>query len=1027
MKKGRLYLLTGLLLLAQFLYAQTRTVTGVVTDNEGRALPQVSVAVPGTTRGTTTNELGQFTLQVPQETRALQFSFVGFQTITQDIPASGSMAVTLQPGANNSMNEVVITGYTRQRRAEYSGAGSKVTSQQISLVPMGSFDQILQGRAPGLLVTAGSGQPGAAARVQIRGASSINGGSNPLYIVDGVPVESGVFQALNPNDFESVDVLRDASATALYGNRGGSGVIVVTTKKGRVGKTQVSYAGQVGITEPGKQNFEMMNTAELLQYQETLGRLTNNNALPGWFHSRNNPRYATLTPAQQAAADRTLDSLRGIDTDWRDVFFRRGRFNSHDINLSGGAGKTRFFTSLGFYDEQGIGLRTSMRRYSFRTNVDHQTDRLTAGINAYAGYTFRSLGEAEGALNTGNAFLAAYFAQPYQQLRNPATGAVDTGAGKFGANAYDRIVSATNKADQLKTNLNLTAEYLIARHVTIGGFFGLDFRETQNERSIYPRTFFSNNQNFPLGPVNGPGTGLGGGQFGENTQRFLSYITRGTAAYRNVFGGRHSVDVNGIVEFNREYTRNYNYTGYGINPALLNTPAGITPGDATNRLIAVVGGSRTSRSFFALLMTAKYSFDQRVTVNASFRRDGTSILPEDNRFGNFYSIGATWNVLKEGFASGWSKVNDLRLRISYGQAANAENFPLGNFGYLATYAGTASYAAFGGEGTIVAPANAGNPEAQWERINTFNTGVDFGFFGNRLTGSLDVYNKVTENNIVTQQLSATSGFTSQLINAARVRNKGIELAINADVFRSRNVVWSVGGNLAYNKNEVLDLGQVNEFELGTSVIREGLPLGSHYLVKFAGVDASTGAPLYYDRAGKITTRYDPTTMAVAEFGSFNAPFIGGFNTNLRVHGFTLSAFFTFQQDFYRANNQTYFITNPAFAATQNLSREVLTMWTKPGDVTNIASPLYARQLPTSQDVEDASYVRFRNLVLAYDFSPRIVNTLRAFSSMRVFAQAQNLYTWTKWTGFDPEDANNLATFEYPAPRIYTVGLNFSFK
>ena len=1026
MKKGRLFLITGLLLLANFLFAQNRTVTGTVTDNEGRPMPQVSVVAPGTAFGTTTNLEGKFSLQIPPNTRQLQFSYVGFQSITQDIPAQGELNVSLRTGSESSLNEVVVTGYTRQRRAEYSGAGSKVSAQQIAQVPMGSFDQILQGRAPGLLVTAGSGQPGAAARVQIRGSSSINGGSNPLFIVDGVPVEPGVFQALNPNDFESVDVLRDASATALYGNRGGAGVIVVTTKKGKVGQTTLSYAGQVGFTQPGKQNFEMMNSAELLQFQENLGRQTNNNSLPGWFYSKNNPRYNTLTPAQQAQTDRTLDSLRNIDTDWRDVFFRTGTFNSHDVNLSGGAGKTRFYTSLGYYDEQGIALRTNMRRYSFRGNIDHQTDKLTASINAYAGYTFRNLGEAEGALNTGNPFLAAYFAQPYQRFRTES-GAVDTGAGKFGGNAYDRIVSATNKADQLKTNLNLSAEYLIAPHVTLGGFFGLDFRETQNERSIFPGTFFSNNQNFPLGPVNGPGTGLGGGQFGENTQRFFSYITRGSAAYRNVFSGRHSVEATGIVEFTRDYTRNYNYIGYGINPALLGTPAGITPGDVNNKLVAQVGGNRTSRSFFAMMLLAKYSLDQKYTVNASFRRDGTSILPTDNRFENFYAIGATWNIMKEGFASGWKRINDLRFRISYGQSANAENFPLGNFGYLASYGGTASYTAFAGEGTIVAPLNAGNPQAQWERINTLNAGIDFGLFKNKITGSLDVYNKVTENNIVTQQLSATSGFNSQLINAAKVGNRGVELAINVDVVRSRSITWSLGGNLAYNKNEVLDLGQVNEFELGTSIIREGLPLGSHYLVKYAGVDASTGAPLYYDRNGKITNKYDPATMSVADYGSFNAPFIGGFNTNLRAYGFTLSAFFTFQQGFFRANNQTYFITNPGFAGTQNMSREMLTMWSKPGDITNVQSPLFARQLPSSLDVEDASYVRFRNLVLSYDFGSKVLSSLRAFSSIRLFVQAQNLYTWTKWTGFDPEDANNLATFEYPAPRTFTAGINLNFK
>ena len=1021
-----LMLMLGVFVLCAQLLAQTRSVSGVVLDNNGQPLPGVTVKIVGEKTATMTDSRGAFTISVPQNARNLEISYVGFTAQTVAIPAQGNVTVTMQQNTNSALNEVVVTGYTRQKKSEYSGAGSKVTAEAINSIPMGSFDQILQGRAPGLLVTAGSGQPGSAARVQIRGASSISGGSSPLYVIDGVPVEAGVFQALNPNDFESVDVLRDASATSLYGNRGGAGVIVVTTKKGRAGKTQVSYLGQAGITQRGKQNFEMLNTDELLQFQENLGRQTKNDALPGWFYSKNHPRYATLTPAGQAAADRSLDSIRGIDTDWREIFFRTGNFHSHDVNLSGGAGKTRFFTSLGYYNEEGIATRSNMKRYSFRTNIDHQTDRLNASINAYAGYTFRNLGEAEGALNVGNPFLAAYFALPYHQLYNPLIGSVDTGSGKFGANAYDRIVSATNKADQLKTNLNINAGYQLVKNVTVGGFFGLDFRETLNERTIYPSTFFANNQNFPLGPEAGPGKGKGGGQFGENTQRFFSYITRGSVGYANVFSERHNLDASAFVEFNREYGRNFNYIGYGLNPALLNTPAGITAGSVTNKLVPVVGGSRTSRSFFALMALAKYTFDQKYTLNLSVRRDGTSILPTDNRFENFYAAGATWNILKEDFTSNWRNINDLRLRVSYGQSANAENFPLGNFGYLPTFGGSASYIGFGADGTIVAPANAGNPEAQWEKISTLNIGTDFGFFRNRLTGSLDVYNKTTDNNIVTQQLSRTSGFASQLINAAVVRNRGVELALNADVLRARNFTWSVGGNLAYNQNEVLDLGQVNEFEQGTSLVKEGLPLGSHYDVKWAGVDAATGQPLYYDRDGKITTKYDFNTMAVADFGSFNAPFIGGANTTLKAYGFSLSAFFTFQQGFSRYNNQSYFIENPQFAGAQNQSRELLTMWSKPGDITNIQSPDFARQF-SSKDIEDASYLRFRNLNLSYDFGKNIVNALKLFSGIRVFAQAQNLYTWTNWTGFDPEDANNIATFEYPTPRTYTVGLDINFR
>jgi len=269
----RLLLITlGLLIITVQILAQTRTVTGTITDNNGQPLPGVSVKVPGSSIGTATDKNGSFSLSVPQNARSLEISYVGFTAQTVVIPAQGSINLSLLPSDNNVMNTVVVTGYTRVKKSQYAGSATKIASDKINFVPIASFDQILQGKSPGLLVTAGSGQPGASARVQIRGASSISGGNGPLFIVDGMPVEAGVFQSINPNDFESVDVLRDAIATAQYGNRGSNGVIIATTKKGKVGKMVISYNGMAGITQPGKQKFDMMNSAELLQFQEMLGK-----------------------------------------------------------------------------------------------------------------------------------------------------------------------------------------------------------------------------------------------------------------------------------------------------------------------------------------------------------------------------------------------------------------------------------------------------------------------------------------------------------------------------------------------------------------------------------------------------------------------------------------------------------------------------------------------------------------------------------------------------------------------------------
>jgi TonB-linked SusC/RagA family outer membrane protein len=1028
-----LMLMLGLFVLCTQLLAQNRVITGTILDKDGQPLPGTSIRIIGEKIGTVTNAQGTFSINVPQKANRVEVSAVGYSTQILDIPASGELNLTMQQSENNQLNEVVVTGYSRQRKAEYSGAGSKVTADEVNLVPMGSLDQILQGRSPGLLVTVGSGQPGSAARVQIRGASSISGSSNPLYVIDGVPVEQGVFQSINPNDIESVDVLRDASATSLYGNRGGAGVIVVTTKKGRAGKTQVGYNGQAGITQPGKQRFDMMNSAEILQFQEDLGRL-NGTALPGWTYSKNNPAYNALSAATKAAYDKRLDSLRGIDVDWADVFQRTGTFQSHDVNLSGGSGKTRFFTSVGLYDEEGIATRSDMTRYSFRTNIDHATDKLSVSLNAFAGYTLRNFVESEGSVTLANPFAAAYLGLPYHNLYN-ADGSVATGDGRVGPNAYDRILTTSNDNQQLKSNLSINAQYQLTKNFNIGGFVGTDYRTTTSERQINPFSFAANAAAFPVGrryaPFSRDANGnfntdtLARGSYGETMTRYFSMISRGNIGYRTVFSDLHDIDVQTFIEYNRIYSNNFSYTGYGIRPALLGTGAGVTAGDLTNGLIPAVGGGRSQRAYLSGIATARYTFDKKYTLNASFRRDAASILPAQNRQNNFFSVGATWNALKENFAINWKFFNDLRVRGSYGTAANAENFPLGDFSYLTSY-GAATYSGGIQQGQAVAISNAGNPDARWEQVRTANVGIDFAVLRNRITGALDVYDKLTRNNLVSQNLSATSGLNSLTINAAKIQNRGIELQLNADVVKTRSFNFNVGGNISYNKNEVLDLGDVSEFEQGTAIIREGLPLGSHYMVKWAGVDASSGKPLYYTKEGKVTDVYSATN-SVAEFGTYNAPWIGGFNAGITYKGLSLEAFFTFQQGFSRFNNQDYFQLNHAFAVSgYNLSEVMKTMWKQPGDVTNIQSPLYAREF-SSKDIQDASYLRFRNLNLSYNFGQNVVNSLRVLSGLRVFAQAQNLYTWTKWTGFDPEDSNNIASYEYPTPRTITFGLNVNFK
>jgi TonB-linked SusC/RagA family outer membrane protein len=1026
MRKLAMMLIACCVFITQAL-AQNKTVTGKVTDESGAGISGASVTAKGTRVGTTTTQDGTFTLSLPASATTLTISYAGYTS--QDVNISGrtSVDIRLLPGSS-SLEDVIVTGLTSTKKSRYAGAASVVSKEKINFVPNASFDQILQGRAPGLLVTVGSGQPGSSARVQIRGQSSISGGSGPLYVLDGMPLEDGVFQSLNPNDFEDVQVLRDASATALYGNRGGSGVIVVTSKKGRSGKAVLGYTFQSGVTQPGTQKFEMMNSAELLQFQEKLGVLTGAN-LPGYQYSQLNPANAGLTPGQIAANAALLDSLRRINTDWQDVFTRSGTFQSHDLNLSGGSGNTRFYVSGAYYDEDGIGLRSDIKRYTLRANLDVKTDKFTGAFNTSVGYSRRNFVESENSITLANPFAAAYLALPYHSLyvpSGPSAGKISVGSGRVGPNALDRVNNSTSFNDQLKANLAYRADYNLTKNFFIGGFAGVDFRQTFSERSQFPNTYAVNNSAFPVGPQRLTASDtIGRGSFAKTYNNFFQYVVRVNAGFKKVFAEKHDMSIQAISEYTDERTNGFNYTAYGINPKLLNTPAGITQGTIANNLIPPVGGFKSARRLYAGILTGVYTFDERYTLNATVRRDAsTQLLPEE-RWKTFYSVGATWNVLKEKFTGNWTKVSDLRLRASYGTTANADGFYFGDFGNRPLY-GNGTYAGLYQTNLLI---NAGNPQITWEVIATANAGIDFGLFKNRITGSVDIYHKKTSDNIITQTLDVTAGQGvggSIPVNQGTLVNKGIEVNLNGDVIRNKDFTWSVGGNIAYNHNEVTSLGQVTEFEQGTELVKVGKPLGTHYITKWGGVDAATGSPLYYTLDGKLTTTYSDD-YRVSEFGTYNAPWIGGFNTSVRYKGFSASALFTFQKGFSRFNNQDYFQLNHAFAVQGfNMRKEMATMWGKPADVTDIQSPIYARQF-VSKDIQDASFLRFRNLNISYDLGTKLLNPLKVVNTLKIYAQAQNLYTWTEWTGFDPEDNNNIASYEYPTPRTLTLGVTVGFK
>lgn len=934
---------------------------------------------------------------------------MGFTSVAQE-PAKTDTTI------RKLLDEVVITGYNTATRKQYTGAVSTVGAEHINDVPMASFDQMLQGRVPGLYVASGSGQPGAPARILIRGQATKGGLVSPLYVVDGIAVESGVFMTMNPADFATVSVLKDANATALYGSRGANGVILITTKRGKAGDIRLSFNTQHGISMPTSARFNMMNTQERLQFEEEIGLETGRNIGAGWRFSALNPANASLPDDEKARYAGILDSLRNINTQWDEVFLRHAApFHEYELNASGGSDAIRFYSSANYYQQEGIALRSGIERYSFRTNLDVKAERFTAAINMAVGYSKNDLIENENSSSGTNTFAAVYFGLPYEQpyvngqLVHSGNKARFGGTydNREGSDALERVQNTTYQVNQLKGALTTSLRYNFTDFLYASANLGLDYRDNAETRTIRPGSYSGG---LPAVPGRQ-------GSHREESARYYQFTATSGLTFNRTFRQVHDLTVAGFYEFNRMKSSVYNFTGYGITPGLAGTVSGITQGSALNGFIPVVGGGKTGAALASLVGLARYVYDDKYTLNLTFRRDGSSTVPKKNRWHNFYSIGAGYDIKKEAFLQPLSWLNTLRLRSSYGTSASPF---AGNFAYTSGYGGTR----YDGMPAI-APVSVGNEDYDWEYTKMLNVGIDILLLNDRVRLIADWYNRRTEGVFVDEQLSQTSGFSSRTINAGVIRNRGIELDLSGDIIRNQTLTLSAGFNFAYNKNRVLSLGQANEFTQGASIIRVGLPVNSHYVQKWGGVDPQTGKTMYYDKEGNLTDVYSPATMSVAGFGTWDPPCTGGFFTRASWKGFTADVLFSFAQDFYRYNSEEYFILNSNQFATRNQSRKWLDRWRKPGDITDQPAFTETRTF-TSHDVQDASYVRLRNVQLSYAIPSRILEHTKIFRSAMIYVQGQNLLTFTSWSGFDPEDNNGTAFFEYPAARTITAGARVQF-
>ena len=997
-----------------------KVIKGQVTSSDKTPLAGVSVKLTGSATGTTTDGAGGYSLTIPDGTTTIEFSMTGYASQTIYIGQRTIIDVTLELSVRN-LNEVIVTGYTGYTRNRSASAVTTVAADKINEVPIASFEQALQGYVPGLSISSVSGQPGTSASVILRGVGTITGSSNVLYVMDGIPIESNEFQAINPADIESVTVLKDASAKALYGSRGSNGVIVITSKKGKKGRIIVNYSSQYGVSTQTSTKFRMMNTAERKQFEEGIGVETGATAGPFWTYSKLNPDYASKTPEEQALADHIVDSLSHVNTNWRDLFLHDGKFMEQQISASGGNDNIRFYSSLNYFDQQGIARTTGLKRYTLKNNIDFSAGRLAAGVNLSLGYSTSNFIQQENTSSAvRNPLSAVYYAEPYEYPYWPDGKLVTTGdAGDYpfldqreGSDSYERMLNSTNRQNQFKAIVGTNLSYKITRSLTAKTRLGVDYSHRESEAWINPDSY--------------AGRRVSPGRLGSLSEGFLqhySLISTSGLTYANTFNQVHDLEISGLFEFLRNTYRSFGYTGYGLDARLPQTPAGVgDPGTYTPGL----SGAHSQNATASYIALARYTYNGKYTLNASYRYDGSSTVPAKSRWHGFYSAGFSWEVKKESFLDDIAVISNLRLRASYGTTAS----PFANdFAYVTTY----SRSSYGGNPGII-PYTPGNPNYDWEYAKELNIGFDLGLLkSNRIRLTAEFYNRQTYNLFFPRMVSATAGIIETDANDAntiplssgKMQNRGFEFDLQGDVIRNSHLTWTVGVNMGYNKNKVLDLGGYDEFQYGyTGIIRVGLPFGAQYAPKWAGVDPANGDPLFYDRHGKITTDYNEDTMSVAGFGTYVPVITGGFTSTLQYKGFTLSALFSFNAKVTRYNNEDYFNENSSFITSNQSTRMLYDRWKKPGDHA-ILPRISAERNFSSRDFQDASYLRLRNLKLGYDLSG-LLGSRKYIQGAQVFLQGQNLLTWTKWRGFDPENGNEYAKFSYPSPRTYTLGLNVNF-
>ena len=987
------------------LSAQTRTYHGTVVDAANdEPLIGATIMPVGGGRGVATDADGRFSLSVPANVKQVKVSYVGM--VTQTLSLSDNMIVRMASTAAD-LDDVVVLGYgSAKKLGSVVGSVAKVGEKALENIPTATFVDALQGQVAGLNIYSNSGDPSSTDNaIRIRGVNSLTAGNTPLFILDGAPVTSAIFTTLNPNDIESVTVLKDAASVAIYGSRAANGVIVITSKKGAFGaRPRVSIRANVGWSQMVEDPVEMMNSQQYIEFRDKIG-----------------------SPVEQEVRD--IVNKYGIDTDWRkETFDSHALTYSVEASLQGGGENLNYYLSLNHYDADGIISMSGMRRTTLRSNLNVKVaDWLRIGLQTNVGYTKyeNNAAVSSSEVYANNPMVFARMAFPYDSPNYytfDENGNIQWGEKAMylhycGLQSPDFLTSTINRArTNLTANVNLYEQLNPIAGLTIRAqqaVNGFDYR--LHSRGIPYESYLT-----PMGDQLGraPVGQVNTGSNQQSFQRYYSFTYTHTAEYMHTFNDVHNMTLlageESIITRSNQFSA---YTTGQSDPRLWLLQQGTTATPANQ------SQSIANSTFNSIFFKANYDYDNRYFVEGTYRRDGSSKFAPGHRWANFFSVGAMWNAKNEKFLQPVEWLDELQLRLSYGSTGNSSIDDYMYFGTVGTYAG--GYGP-GDAITAIGLANPSNKDLTWETVHSFDLGLRFKIF-NILTMEADFYRKDTKNMLMAIPWSFTTGFSEGYGNIGSMRNTGVDVNATADIFKTKDWYWGVRCNFNYNKNEITELfnGRTSYVIPNTGLRYEiGHSAGEFYSVRYIGVDPRDGKQMWLDKNDNITKVYNADENSVMTGKSQYAPWTGGFGTTVSWKGLSLQLDFNWAAKKYMTSNDNYFLYNAAQGNGQNQCVEMLNVWTKPGDVTMYPNATEAIQFDT-RFIEDASFMRLKNLTLSYAFPQNLMQKIR-LNGLVLHFTGRNLWTVTDFSGYDPEPQTNVYKFAYPNTRQYEFGIEVSF-